>query len=325
MRYEFVINLSFYATGGERLQLSNYLVRGSYTIMSCADLCSMSAKCGYWTSFGRGIYCCHFFSGIDGKEAPILQQVEEEELKKIRPLHCTEPLISGIRKHENFSPYLGAIGSKAPLAERNECRQQAHASNSPLSLTVLPSLDLSSLYNSEGDSTVLETCSAGQSLTPGVGRWQAFDTSVCFNDSSFELAHMKLSPSVLLQSSDIDGIKYSMYLDQPTLSVYYTATQPSGKTEHSFRAPRGWFPEQALTPPWQLSPRCTLGPVAVPPSTMDMKGVIIRTISFAHVLNALTGYEYISPANCRYRHYSRGQIRSCINRNNISAIISSGK
>lgn len=306
--------------------------------MSCEDICSMSAKCQYWTSYGRGINCCHFFSG---EKTPILQQVSDEELKAILPSRCTELPVSGVRKHENFSAYLGGMVSvpyhskKPPVVQRSECRQQAHAANSPLSLTVLPPLESASspMAESVPESVsptnaalqVLDICSAGEVLTPGAGRWQAFDASVCHNDSSFELDEIKMMTNTLLDSAVINGIKYAMFQNHASLAVYYTVTHSTGKTEYSFRVPREWFPEQSLTPPWQLVPRCTLGPVAVPPSTMDMKGVITRVISFAYVRDALTGYEYVSPANCRFHHFSRGQIRKCLNLNNISAIISSGK
>ena len=310
--------------GGDKFQLPRALIRGSFSIMSCEDMCSMSAKCEFWTSFGQGINCCHFFSG---KKTPDLQLGSDKELKALHPSRCSESPMSGVRKYENFSAYLGGMvstphtGKKAPVVTRKECRQQAHVANSPLSLTVLPS----PLHSSSSSFSALEVCSAREVLTRGVGRWQSFDTSVCHNDSSYELDEMKRSSNNLVQSAVIDGVKYAMLQDQTTLSVYYTSTHPNGNVQFSFRVPREWFPEQSLTPPWQLVPRCTLGPVAIPPSTMDMKGVMTRVISFAYVRDALTGYEYISPANCRFSHFSRGQIRSCMNRNNISAIMSSGK
>lgn len=291
--------------------------------MSCEDLCSLFPQCEYWTSFGKGLQCCHFFSG---KDTLTLSQtnVAGTNTHRPSPSRCTELVAAGVRKNESYSPYLGGMvsiphkGNKAPVVKREECRQQAHAANSPFPLTVVS--------ESAGMSTEpLETCSAEEVQRTGVGRWQSFNVSSCHPDSRFELAEMKLKPNVLVQSSAIDGVKYAMHQDLESLAIYYRVTRPGREVEYSFRAPRGWFPEQALTPPWQLTPRCTLGPVAVPPSTMDMRGVVTRVISFAYVRNALTGFEYISPKNCRYRHYSRGQIRRCINSNNISSVISSGE
>ena len=306
---------------GDRYHIPGPLLRGSIFITSCQDMCSMTAKCEYWTSNGQGINCCQLFSG---RKVPTLQKVEIDQLESRRPSRCQEPLVSGLRKRENFTVYLGGFVStpkrtkKFPNVDRAVCRQQSHAANSPLTLRV------QSLLNDMEPILSFEKCSRLQVLATGIGHWQAFDETKCYNSTRLELDTMKVLPKTLLQEAYIDGAKYEMYQDQATLSVYYVVTRANGDAEYSFRAPQVWFPELTITPPWQLNPRCTLGAVAVPPKTMDPKGVFITVISFAYVHNALTGYEYISPENCQFRHYSRGRARECLSRGNISAIVTSG-
>ena len=325
-----------YITDGDKFQLPRALMRGSHYLMSCEDICSMTSQCQYWTSFGQGISCCHFFSG---KKVPTLLRLDgSKDTKSGGPQSCKGPIMAGIRKLENFSGYLGGIvtvppqlGKKTAITtrqiSRQVCRSQAHAANSPVLLSVLPSPLSKSMNDMATAEQSLEFCSGDEVFTTGAGRWDSFDTSSCYNDTHMELEKIKILPSVVLQSAVINGIKYEMLQDKVTYSIYYKTTYLDGSSnvELSFRTPRSWFPEKALTPPWQLQPRCTLGSKAVPPNTMDMKGVLINVISFAYVRGALTGFDYISPSNCRFRHFSRGEIRNCINRKNISSILASGK
>lgn len=292
--------------------------------MSCEDLCSMNERCHYWTSYGQGIHCCHFFSS-DGLPRVSLQEVGLEETKRIRPPRCDRMVsLSGYRKNESFSAHLGGIVHVPPQRKkpfkvsRAQCRQQAHVANSPMQIEVSTvALHHYSTYEKD------RLCSSTEALTEGAGKWVGFDTTVCYRNASSEANAMALQPTILLKAETINGVAYKMLKHIKSNSILY-ASKTRGHTVYSFRAPRNWFAEQSITPPWQLHPRCTLGHVPIPPETMDMKGVFTKVISFSYVHSALTGYEYISPAKCRFKYLSRGNVRSCFSNISLASIIVSG-
>lgn len=93
-------------------------------------------------------------------------------------------------------------------------------------------------------------------------------------------------------------------------------------------------PSSAMMPPWQRDPTCTLGRHPVPPGALratlnpisgDVEVTAPRKFSYDASIPRLFGYRW-EPVyqQCRVKHYSRSQLRTCLGQWEFGSILFSG-